>query len=123
VQFSRYASGQKDRQKKQSKQTDRQTYSSQYLRYWNIRYRAQGDVVDDLEGGISATNDALDLCVSEPHSGRRKAIGDAGVNSVVITYVTALTSDHYVLYSKIKTANMNVKKANSICNVVQAKAL
>ena len=53
------------------------------------RHRAQSDVFDHFVGGITAVNNALDLCVSEPHRTGRKAVGNAGVNGVVITYVTA----------------------------------
>jgi len=53
------------------------------------RYRAQSDVSDHFVGGITAVNNALDLCVSKPHRTGREAVGNAGVNGVVITYVTA----------------------------------
>ena len=55
-------------------------------------YRAQCDVADNSEGGITATDHALDQCVSESHGSRCKAVGNARVNSVVIVYNTASTS-------------------------------
>ena len=56
----------------------------------------------------------LNLCVSESHGSRRKSVGDAGINAVVITYVhsVALTSmlfNYYTLLGRIAETGLMMR--------------